>query len=147
MTTVSTYETHVVESWIDYNGHMSEAFYVLVFGHATDAAMEALGLGQQYQSATGCSLYTVEAHVRYLREVGLGAAIQVSTEVLGVKEKKLHLAHAMDRAGETIATEEILGIHVDQQLGGASALPKRTFEAAAQALSDPPEWAGRRVRV
>jgi acyl-CoA thioesterase FadM len=23
--------------WVDYNGHMSEAYYVLIFGDATDA--------------------------------------------------------------------------------------------------------------
>ena len=28
--------------WIDYNGHLSEAYYVLVFGHATDAVMHRL---------------------------------------------------------------------------------------------------------
>ena len=30
--------------WIDYNGHLSEAYYVLVFGHATDAMMAQLGM-------------------------------------------------------------------------------------------------------
>ncbi len=31
-----TYEGPVKPEWIDYNGHMSEAFYVLVFGYETD---------------------------------------------------------------------------------------------------------------
>ena len=29
------------DEWIDYNGHLSEPYYVLVFGHATDAVMDA----------------------------------------------------------------------------------------------------------
>src|SRR5699024_6804304 len=53
---LSTYSTPVREEWIDYNGHLSEAYYVLVFGFATDAAMEALGLGEDSREATGCSL-------------------------------------------------------------------------------------------
>ena len=47
--------------WIDYNGHLSEPYYVLVCGHATDAVMEAVGLGPDYRAETGASLYTVEA--------------------------------------------------------------------------------------
>ena len=31
----------VQDAWIDYNGHLSEPYYVLVFGHATDAVMDA----------------------------------------------------------------------------------------------------------
>ena len=34
--------------WIDYNGHLSEAYYVLVFGHATDAVMGRLGMTPEY---------------------------------------------------------------------------------------------------
>uniref|UniRef100_UPI0018E587F0 thioesterase family protein n=1 Tax=Nocardiopsis sp. TNDT3 TaxID=2249354 RepID=UPI0018E587F0 len=55
--------------WIDYNGHLSEAYYVLVFGFATDALMDRVGLDAAYRERSGRSLYTVEAHVRYLREV------------------------------------------------------------------------------
>lgn len=147
MTAVSRYRADVVEDWIDYNGHMSEAFYVLVFGYATDTAMEALGLGAEYRSETGCSLYTVEAHVRYLREVGLGASLEVTSEVIGVKDRKLHVVHTMVHHGEVIATEEILGIHVDQRAGCAAALPESLLSAARERLTDPPQWAGRRVTV
>ncbi|MGE5442037.1 MAG: thioesterase family protein, partial [Bacteroidota bacterium] len=31
--------------WVDYNGHMNVAFYVLVFDHATDATVDRLMLG------------------------------------------------------------------------------------------------------
>ena len=60
------YDSAVAEAWIDYNGHMSEAYYVLVFGFATDAVMETLGMDAEYRHRSGASLYTVEAHVRYL---------------------------------------------------------------------------------
>ena len=63
----------VQDDWIDYNGHLSEAYYVLIFGFATDALMDAAGLDAAYRDRTGCSLYTVEAHVRYLHEVPAAA--------------------------------------------------------------------------
>lgn len=144
---LSTYSTPVREEWIDYNGHLSEAYYVLVFGFATDAAMDALGLGEEYREKTGRSLYTVEAHVRYLDEVSRGAQLEVSTRVVGTAEKKLHLAHEMRVDGEVVATEEILGIHVDQGSGRATVLPEATRASAAERTVDAPAWVGRAIRV
>ena len=33
----------VKPDWLDYNGHMNEAYYVLVFSNATDAFMDYAG--------------------------------------------------------------------------------------------------------
>ena len=41
-------------------------------GHATDAVMDAVGLGPEYRAAHDASLFTVEAHVRYLDQVAAG---------------------------------------------------------------------------
>ena len=144
---LSTYSTRVREEWIDYNGHLSEAYYVLVFGFATDAAMEALGLDEDYREATGCSLYTVEAHVRYVQEVNRDAQLEVRTLVAGSAQKKLHLAHEMRVDGEVVATEEILGIHVDQTSGRATVLPEATRASAAEHTAPAPAWVGRAVRI
>ena len=81
--------------WIDYNGHLSEAYYVLVFGHATDAVMAALGMTPPYLVDTGTSLYTLEAHVRYLDEVPADARLEVRSSVIGVTGKLLWLWHEM----------------------------------------------------
>lgn len=89
------YTTPVREEWIDYNGHLSEAYYVLVFGFATDQLMETLGMGEEYRSRTQNSLYTVEAHVRYIQEVSLGQEVTVRSRIIGSSEKKLHVAHEM----------------------------------------------------
>ena len=145
--TLPGYRTEVIPDWIDYNGHLSEAYYVLVFGFATDAAMDALGLDPGYRERSGCSLYSVEAHVRYLSEVGLGADLQVATEVIAVAPKKLRLAHTMRADGEVIATEEILGLHVDQGQGRTVPLPEDVRSAAEAMMSPPPDWAGRSIAV
>src|SRR5699024_12409904 len=144
---LSTCDTPVREDWIDYNGHLSEAYYVLVFGFATDTAMDALGLGAGYREETGCSLYTVEAHVRYLQEVDRGARLNVRTLLVGDAEKKLHLAHEMHVGEDLVATEEILGIHVDQDEGRAMILPEATRAAAAKHRTRPPAWVGRSIRI
>ena len=87
--------------WIDYNGHMNEAFYVLVFGQATDELMILTGLDEPYRESSGCSLYTAEAHVRYLREVSEGTELTVRTKVLGVDAKKVRLVLEMFAGGRT----------------------------------------------
>lgn len=139
------YSTDVLPEWIDYNGHLSEAYYVLVFGFATDAAMESLGMGPDYRTATSNSLYTVEAHVRYLNETGLGAELEVTTTVAGSGAKKLHLAHTMRVDGTVIATEEILGLHVNQESGKTLPFGQDVLDAIGIHRDEPPDWSGRSI--
>ncbi|GAA1184099.1 thioesterase family protein [Nesterenkonia xinjiangensis] len=139
------HESQVAQEWIDYNGHMSEAYYVLVFGHATDQTMDRLGMGPEHRAAQGCSLFTVEAHIRYLREVGLDTSLTVRTRVVGQGPKKLHLAHEMHADGELIATEEVMGLYVDQQAGGTVPFPDAIAEAIRAHLEPAPSWCGRRI--
>ncbi|MGW7520403.1 thioesterase family protein [Streptomyces sp. NPDC054796] len=149
---IPLFRTTVRPEWIDYNGHMSEAFYVLVFGHATDAMMIETGLGPRYREQTGRSLYTVEAHVRYLREVAEGAELTLRTRVLGAGAKKVRFAHEMfvgepGDGTEPVATTELLGIHVDQNAGRAVPLPDEVRERYASLVEDPPSWAGRAIAL
>ncbi|WEV29315.1 thioesterase family protein [Streptomyces sp. 71268] len=152
--------------WIDYNGHLSEAYYVLVFGHATDALMDEIGLDADYRQRTGCSLYTVEAHVRYLREVGAGSELTVVPRPLGVDGGKVRFVHEMYAApagalagagpvagpagagpeGELVATEELFALHVDQHTGRSAPLPDGARRELAARVEVAPPWAGRGIR-
>ena len=38
------YETEVAADWVDYNGHMNDAAYALVFSRSVDALMDRIGL-------------------------------------------------------------------------------------------------------
>lgn len=131
--------------WIDYNGHLSEAYYVLVFGHATDALMDHAGLDAAYRERTGNSLYTVEAHVRYLDEVPGDTELTVVTHVLGVDAKRVRLAHEMTVDGRLRATEEIMALHVDGEEGRTTPLPDAVRETLTALLAPPPEYAGRSI--
>ena len=89
----------VAPDWLDFNGHMTESRYLQVFGDATDALLRFVGADQDYMAA-GRSFYTVETHLRHLREVAGGEPIAVATRILGCDEKRLHVFHRMFR-GET----------------------------------------------
>lgn len=131
--------------WLDYNGHLSEAFYVLVFGHATDGLLDAMGLDADYRERNGCSLYTVEAHVRYLQEVPGERELTVSSVVAAFDAKRVHVCHEMYVAGELVATEELLAVHVDQHAGRSCELPGHATVWLESAGGPAPEYAGRSV--
>ena len=146
MTGLPAYRTRIVDEWIDYNGHLSEAYYVLIFGYATDQVMDGIGLDAEARSRTGSSLYTVEAHIRYLREVALGTEVEVVSTVVSAGAKKLHLAHEMRVAGELVATEELMCLHVSGEPAATAPFPGAVAERiAGHAGSGVPEWTGRSV--
>ena len=55
--------------WVDYNGHMNVAYYVLIFDHATDATLDRLDVGEAYRRRAGCSVFVGEMHVIYRQEL------------------------------------------------------------------------------
>jgi acyl-CoA thioester hydrolase len=135
----------VAEEWIDYNGHLSEAYYVLVLGHATDEVMAAVGLGPAYRSRTGASLFTVEAHLRYLDQVGGDERLEVRSWVIGATAKLAWIWHELWVAGTLRATEEILGVHV--QDGRSAPFPPDVRLRLDSSLVPPPDAASRSIRV
>ncbi|WP_128291553.1 thioesterase family protein [Afifella aestuarii] len=128
----------VEDAWIDYNGHMNVAYYVLLFDRGIDEAFEALGLGPDYRQAHDASFFAVEMHVRYLRELKAGAKVAATWQLLSADDKRLRsymeLRHAED--GFLAATCEQLHLHVDMAARRAAAFPphirdniEATFEA------------------
>lgn len=139
------YVTEVVPEWIDYNGHMSEAFYVLVFGFATDQVMDQLGLDAAYRESAKASLYTVESHIRYLDEAALGDRLAVVPHLVSVGEKKLHLAYEMYVGDRLVSTEEIMALHVDQAEDRVVPFLAPVTERITQIETNRPDWVGRAI--
>ncbi len=147
------YETTVRPEWLDYNGHMSESCYLQAMGDASDALFRYIGIDEAYR-AGGQSFYTVETHLSNLGEVGGGAPLTVTTQVLDLDEKRLHFFHAMyhGRDGTLLATGEQMLLHVDMKASRAAPIGPEVF-AALQAIRDAhkdlpkPEQAGRNIGI
>ena len=144
----------VQPDWLDYNGHMNEAYYVLVFSRATDAFMDLIGMDEANRVATETSIYTLESHILYLEEVGSGEPLAVTSQLLGHDAKRFHLFHTMHHAesGARLATAEMLLLNID--MTGPKATPFQAAVAAkldaiaqAQAGLPPPAEAGRAVAL
>ncbi|MGI9611051.1 MAG: thioesterase family protein [Acidimicrobiia bacterium] len=112
---LETYRVQVAPDWIDYNGHMNEGYYAVAFGDASDAYMMLAGFGEEYRQQHRGTFYTVETHIRYVRELKLDDPLVFHTTVLGVDAKKLHLFHSMEHGeeGYQAATQEAFFLHVD----------------------------------
>src|SRR5215510_1123548 len=118
------HHTSVKPSWVDYNGHMSESCYLLVFGDNADAFFRFIGIDEDYRSA-GQSLYTVETHLHHRREVTEGEPLALSLQLLDHDHKRVHIFHEM-RHGESdvlLATAEQMLVHVDIEAGRSADLP------------------------
>lgn len=109
-----TYLT-VQPDWIDYNGHMNVAYYVLAFDLATDAVYERWGIGATQIADTGCSVFTLGMNVDYVAELFKDDPILVTTQLLDWDYKRVHYYHRMTQrtTGKLVATNECLGMSID----------------------------------
>jgi acyl-CoA thioester hydrolase len=140
--------------WIDSNGHMNLAYYVVVFDLATDKLYAKLGIGDAYREATGNSCFTAETHTLYEREVRVGEKLLVHTWLLGSDAKRLHYFHELFHAdsGERSAVQELMALHIDMRMRRVAPFPDEQRVALADAVASYaparlPKGAGRRIAM
>lgn len=147
------HHTPVQPAWVDYNGHMSESCYLLVFGDNADAFFRFIGIDEQYRAAGG-SLYTVQTHLHNRREVAEAEPLALSLRVLDHDAKRVHVFHEM-RHGDTdtlLASAEQMLVHVDTEQGGSAPMPERIQQRLAaihqaHAALQPPDTVGRPLGI
>ena len=139
--------------WIDHNGHLNLAYYIVLMDAATDALWGAIGLGAAYQASFGCGTFAVETHTMYVAELRQGDDTSASSLVLGVDAKRLHVAHELARAADDAvsARQELLYLNVDLATRRVVPWPAETLaglQAAHAAHAHlRPAWAGRRCAM
>jgi len=144
-------ETHVRPEWVDYNSHMTDSRYLQVFGDATDALFRSVGVNDAYRKS-GRAMYTVESHVTYAAEAKSLEDLYVTTQLIDVDEKRVHLFHVLCRGRDdaTVATCEQIYIHVDSAAGKVTPMDTEVRAMlepirAAHAKLPPPRQKGRYV--
>ena len=105
----------ILTDWVDYNGHMNVAYYVLIFDHATDVLLNHVGLDEKYRYKASKSVFVVESHITYTQEILEGTKIEIETLVLDIDKKRLHVFMTMRKIGSsmTAATIELMILHVN----------------------------------
>ena len=138
----------VRSEWIDSNGHLNLAYYILLFDEATDSLWRSLGLGDAFR-ATGFGTFAVETHTLYRAELMESETVTVGSVVLGVDGKRLHVAHEMRRVrdGSVSAQQELLYLCVNLRTRRATGWPAEMAAGLAGRVGTAPDWVGRRVAM
>ncbi|MEX2517809.1 MAG: thioesterase family protein [Paracoccaceae bacterium] len=118
--------------WVDFNGHMRDAYYVLLVSFANDQTMDELGMGPRYLSLTGRTLYNLDTRINYLKEAHEDDRLLVRMRLIDADAKRLHLHSEIlnEATCAPLAVNESVLLHVDQA-GGPRAEP---FPPAVSAL-------------
>ncbi len=122
--------------WIDYNGHMNVAYYVLVFDQGSDALLDYLGMNAAYRERTGFSTYVLESHITYERELKEGEAYRVTVQLLDWDTKRLHYFEHLYREADDMlcATTEIMLMHMDMLTVRSTAMTESVRETVAAVM-------------
>jgi acyl-CoA thioester hydrolase len=110
------WDLEVAPDWVDYNGHMNDAAYALVFSRAGDRWMERIALGPAEREATGYTLFTLQIMLHYLREAKQGAPLRVTAQLLEYDDKRVRLWMELRSPldGPAVAATEQLYLSVRQ---------------------------------
>jgi acyl-CoA thioester hydrolase len=116
--------TTVAPEWLDYNGHMNDAAYALVFSRSGDALMDRIGLDAAERRVTGRSLFTVQAMIHYFREAKEGDPLSIACRLLEHDDKRMRVWLEMSGpSGTMLAASEQLLLSVQLRDGPPRATP------------------------
>jgi carnitine 3-dehydrogenase len=126
------HRTLVKAEWADYNDHMTESAFLLVFGDSSDYFFRYIGIDEAYRAA-GQSIFTIETRIHNLREARVGDPLALTFQLLDHDAKRLHVLHRMTHgtAGTLLATAEQILVHVDLEAGRSAPFPPDLAERIA----------------
>jgi acyl-CoA thioester hydrolase len=131
MTELPVYHVRIEPEWIDFNGHVRDAYYCLAASFAVDGLAEHLGLDARYRERTHCTLYTLEMHIHFLHELKHSDDLKIHAYILDVDRKRIHAALTFhcSRLADPVGTADTMLLHVRQGENPASApLPEAVIE-------------------
>ncbi|MSP05732.1 MAG: thioesterase [Acetobacteraceae bacterium] len=119
------HELRVRSEWIDYNGHLNLAYYIVAFDQGVDKLFEIIGIGLDYRKTDELGTFAAETHTLYEREVKDGDPLRIVCHILAVDDKRMHMFLEMFHAEENYraAAQEILYLHVDLKIRRVSPWP------------------------
>lgn len=144
----------VLPEWIDNNGHMNVAFYLRAFDLAFDGVFTELALGSEMMTTANTSTFAAEIHLTYQGEVFEGDRLRVTTQLVGLDNKRFQWFQAMYHAekGYLAGTCEWMILFVDMTQRRVTEIPPVTRQrleavlSAHAAIPQPPE-VGRHISL
>jgi acyl-CoA thioester hydrolase len=137
MNSSSTYRGTVHPWHCDHNGHMNIMWYVGKFDEANWNLLARIGLTPSYLRESGRGMAAVQQNVTYKRELMAGDIVEVTSELLEVRDRSIRFRHEMRNAetGEIAAICEFTGVHLDRQARKSAAFSEAIRMAAQRQLT------------
>ena len=139
----ATYRGTVYPWQCDHVGHMNIMWYVGKFDEANWNMFARLGLTPSYLRQSGRGMAGVQQNISYKRELFAGDIVEISSQLLELREKSIRFVHEMRNAetGEIAATCEITAVHLDRQAHKSMPFEDAIREVAARHLASEPAMA------
>ena len=121
----------VIKDWVDYNGHMNVAYYVLIFDvYGGEILMSGFNMGEDSAKNTKKSTMVVESHITYNQELAEGDEVNVNLTYFDHDKKrllyKLEMIHNEKKF--LASTIEVLALYVDLDKRKASEFENEKVE-------------------
>jgi len=116
----------VPPEWIDYNGHMNVAYYLMAIDQSLDEVFDKLGLGEALVKSRHMGPMALASQIHYLDELLEGQRFACDFQLLDADQKRMHLfvtMHHLDK-GTVAATYEGLSLNVDLEARRSIAYPE-----------------------
>jgi len=141
--------------WVDYNGHLNMAYYLVILDLVGDEFWQMVGLDDDYRAKTGCTTYAASCKIDYIKEIKPDATLTVQLALRELATKKFVLWMGIYNEHKILcASAELLILHVDQkgEQPKVADMPKDIFdklEVAQLAHSGfiPPHPIGRPIEL
>ena len=106
----------IIEDWIDYNGHMNVAYYLLMFDKFGAENLNAIfKMGEHSAKTTGMSTMMVETNITYNQELKLNDEVDINLLYFDHDKKRLQYKFEMVHKNKKYlaSTFEALALYVD----------------------------------
>ena len=123
---IRTRSRRVPPEWIDYNGHMNVAYYMMAFDRTLDEILEErLGVGETFAREQRMGPMALQAQIHYLGELIEGTEFACDFLLLDADPKRIHFFVTMFNleTGEAAATYESLSMNVDLEARRSAPYP------------------------
>lgn len=124
------FHTDVKAEWVDHNNHMNDAAYNRVFSDATDSWLAFLGLDKETIEELSYTVFTLENHVLFLKELKLHEPVTVRVAVIDHDSKRIHAFMTMlNEDNVKCATYEVMLMGIDTESQRPSPFPEKIKSA------------------
>src|SRR6056300_225793 len=80
----------IIKDWIDYNGHMNVAYYLLIFDrYGADKLNTIFKMGEESAKTTGMSTMIVENNIAYRQELKVDEEVDINDNLKNRKVYKI----------------------------------------------------------